>query len=229
MKEAGSKYSCSPERGFVERKNRKRSKYFQSIALHFFKLRGAPFFLSSKDLDFIAKWERMKIPLHIVLEGIERAFENFRRKPGRKGKIQSLAFCNLQVLRAFELDRERKVGDKKMIMDRDEKRDRAKAEVRKFLKKIPRQISYLKEPCSRAQKVLSQSHFDEEELERIEEEIEEIIWKNSLDEEKDRVKRKVLGEYKFKEEDEFERIFKIKLVKVLRDKYKIPYISLFYY
>ena len=205
------------------------SKYFQSIALHFFKHRGAPFFLSSKELDYIARWEKMGIPLHVVLEGIERSFESYRRKPGRKTKIQSLAFCDLQVLKAFELDRERKVGHKKRIVERHEKRDRAKTEVERFLAKIPHQISYLKEAYSLAQKLLSQSHFDEEELERIEGKIEELLWKNSVDEEKERVKSGVLKDYEFKQEEEFERIFKIKLVKVLRDKYKIPYISLFYY
>lgn len=205
------------------------SKYFQSIALHFFKHRGAPFFLSSKELDYIARWEKMGIPLHVVLEGIERSFEIYRRKPGRKTKIHSLAFCDLQVLKAFEQDRERKVGHKKRIVERHEKRDRAKAEVERFLVKIPQQISYLKEAYFLAQKVLSQSHFDEEELERIEGKIEELLWKNSVDEEKERVKSGVLKDYEFKQEEEFERIFKIKLVKVLRDKYKIPYISLFYY
>ena len=205
------------------------SKYFQSIALHFFKRRGAPFFLSSKELDYIAKWEKMGVPLHVVLEGIERSFESYRRKPGRKAKIQSLAFCDLQVQKAFEQDRERKVGHKKRIVERHEKKDRARAEVERFLAKIPQQIGYLKEAYSLAQKVLSQTHCDEEELERIEGEIEELLWKNSLDKEKERVKSGVLKDYEFKQEEEFERIFKIKLVKVLRDKYKIPYISLFYY
>jgi hypothetical protein len=205
------------------------SKYFQSIALHFFKHRGAPFFLSSKELDYIARWEEMGIPLHVVLEGVERSFEIYRRKPGRKAKIQSLAFCDLQVIKAFEQDRERKVGHKRRIVERQAKRDRAKEEVERFLGKIPPQISYLKEAYSLAQKVLSQRHFDEEELERIEDTIEELLWKNSLDEEKKRVKRGIVKDYEFKEKEEFERIFKIKLVKVLRDKYKIPYISLFYY
>ncbi len=205
------------------------SKYFQSIALHFFKHRGAPFFLSSKEIDYIARWKEMEIPLHVVLEGIERSIEIYKRKPGRKAKIQSLAFCDLQVLKAFEQERERKVGHKKRIVERHEKRDRAKAEVERFLGKIPHQASYLQEAYSLAQKVLSQSHFDEEKLERIEGKIEELLWKNSLDEEKKRVKRRIAKDYEFKEEEEFERIFKIKLVKVLRDKYKIPYISLFYY
>jgi len=205
------------------------SKYFQSIALHFFKHRGAPFFLSSKELDYIANWEKMGVPLRVVLEGIERSFESYRRKPGRKAKIQSLAFCDLQVLKAFEQDRERKVGHKKRIVERREKRDRARAEVERFLSKIPQQIGYLKEAYSLAQKVLSQTHFDEEELERIEGKIEELLWKNAVDEEKEKVKRGVLKDYEFKQEEEFERIFRIKLVKVLRDRYKIPYISLFYY
>jgi hypothetical protein len=205
------------------------SKYFQSIALHFFKHRGAPFFLSSKDLDYIGRWEKMGIPLHVVLEGIERSFEVYRRKPGKKAKIHSLAFCDLQVLNAFEQARERRVGHKKRIVERHEKRDRAKAEVERFLAEIPGHINYLKENYSLAQKVLSQGHLDEEELERIEGKIEELLWKNSADEEKERVKGEVLKDYEFKKEDEFERVFKIKLVKVLRDKYKIPYISLYYY
>lgn len=206
-----------------------RSKYFQSIALHFFKHRGAPFFLSSKELDYVARWEEMGIPLHVVLEGIERSFEIYRRKPGRKAKIQSLAFCDLQVIKAFAQDRERKVGHKKRMVERHEKRDRAKVEVERFLGKVPSQISYLKEAYSLAQKVLSQNHFDEEELERIEGKIEELLWKNSLDEEKKRVKRGIVKDYEFKEKKEIERIFRIKLVKLLRAKYKIPYISLFYY
>jgi hypothetical protein len=209
--------------------DKRRSKYFQSVAIHFFKHRGAPFFLSSKELDYVARWENMGIPLHVVLEGIERSFESYRRKPGRKSRIQSLAFCDLQVLKAFEQDRERKVGHKKRIVERHEKRDRARAEVERFLAKMPQQIGYLKEAYSLAQKVLSQSSFDEEELERIEGKIEELLWKNSVKEEKERVKSGVLKDYEFKQEEEFERIFKIKLVKVLRDKYKIPYISLFYY
>ena len=206
------------------------SKYFQSIALHFFKHRGAPFFLSSKELDCIESWEEMGIPLHVVLEGIERSFEiHRRRKPGRKAKIQSLAFCDLQVIKAFEQDRERKVGHKKRIVERQAKRDRAKKEVERFLTKISPGISYLKEAYSLAQKVLSKRSFDEEELERIEDTIEELLWKNSAGEEKKTVKRGIEKDYDFKEKEEFERIFKIKLVKVLRDKYKIPYISLFYY
>jgi hypothetical protein len=212
-----------------EQKIKKRSKYFQSIARHLFKLRGAPFFLSSKELDYVARWEKMGIPLHVVLEGIERSFEIHNEKSGRKAKIQSLAFCDPQVLKAFEQDRERKVGHRKSVVERYEKRDRAKAEVKSFLARLSHQINYLREAFTLAQKLLARGDLDEEELERLDGEIEELLWENSSDKEKERVKSEVLKDYEFRQKEELERIFKIKLVKVLRDKYKIPYISLFYY
>lgn len=213
----------------METKDRKRSNYFQSIARHFFKLRGAPFFLSSKELDLVARWEEMEIPLPIVLEGIENSFVSLRKKQGRKLKIQSLAYCAHHVLRAFEQHKERKVGFRKKNVEREEKRKRAKTEVRKFLHSLPLQVNYLEEPYSRAQKLLGRKPVNEEELEWIEEEIEGLIWKNSSEREKEDVKEKLRAEHRFENQEEFQQAFKIKVVKVLREKHRIPYISLFYY
>lgn len=209
-------------------KENSRSDYFQSIARYFFKQRGAPFFLSSKELDLVVLWEEMEIPLPVVLEGIKSSLESYRQKPGKKDRIQSLAFCNNHVLRAFEQYRERKVGFKEWLGDRNKKKEQAKTEIKKFLEKIPPKITYLKKAYLRAQTILSQSYFNEEKLEQIEGEVEELLWQNAPDGEKAKVKKEILAGYKFKEE-EFKRIFKVKLVKVLRDKYKIPYISLYYY
>ena len=94
----------------MEKKQRARNRYFQEIAHEFLKSRGAPFFLSSKDLDLIAAWEKMGIPLRVALEGVDRAFENYRAKTAARPKILSLAFCKNQVLKAFEQYKERKVG-----------------------------------------------------------------------------------------------------------------------
>jgi hypothetical protein len=208
---------------------RENSRYYQSIARRFFMERGAPFFLSSREQDLIAKWEKMEIPLFIVLEGMKSAFSSYRRKSGRKAKIQSLGFCDFQILKAFEQARERKVGQKRKGVERDEKRIRAKAEVNRFLEAIPFSVGYLKGIFSRAKKILSQTRLDEEELERIEEDIEELLFMNTPDEEKEKIKGEVLAEFEFKEKEECSRIFKIKVVKFLREKYKIPYISLYYY
>ncbi len=218
-----------PEKGTVKRKNEDRSEYFQSIARYFFKQRGAPFFLSSRELELVSRWENARIPLPVVLEGIKRAFETYKRKSGKKIRIQTLSFCERQVLNAFDQYRERKVGNERMRIEGTEKRNLAKAEIKTFLDNLPEQIGYLREAYSRAQRLLSRSSVEEEKLEQIEGEVEELIRKHSSVEEKKRIKKCVYSEYKVADDEEFSRIFKIKLVKDIRDRYKIPYISLFYY
>ncbi len=213
--------------------DRQRSEYFQSIAGHFFRLRGAPFFLSSRELDLVAKWEKTGIPLPVVLEGIERAFAVHKMKPGRKQKIQTLAFCASRVLEAFAQYRERKVGARKKTAagkaTREEKKKRARSEVERFLCFLPPAAAHLREPFSRALKVLSRRPLDEEKLEGIEGDIEELIWESCREEEKNMLKTELLAEHRFGDEEELLRVLKVRLVKALRDRYRIPYLSLFYY
>lgn len=208
---------------------RKRDRYFQEIAYFFLQERGAPFFLSSKDLDLISTWEEMGIPLKVVLEGVERTFDNQWIRPRREGKIHSLAFCKLQVVKAFEQHKERKIGIHAKKYDRDEKRRRIKEEVQKFLSDIPLTLSYLEDIYARALKMLSRKKVKEEELEQIEEEVEELLFKHSPEREKELARKEILEKYSAKGGEEFHSIVKLKLVKFLREKYKIPYISLFYY
>jgi len=208
---------------------RKRNKYFQEIAYFFLQERGAPFFLSSKDLDLIATWEKMGIPLKVVLEGFERTFENRRTKPGLRGKIHSLAFCKLQVIKAFEQYKERKIGTDRRGYERDEKRRKIKDEVQKFLRDVPSTLSYLEDIYAQALRILSRKNVKEEELEQIEAEVEELLFKHSPEKEKELAKKEILEKYSHKEGEEFQSIFKLKLVKFLREKHKIPYISFFYY
>lgn len=210
-------------------KNENRSQYFQSIARHFLKLRGSPFFLSSKELDIIETWEKMKIPLQVVLEGVDRAFEKNSLKSARKGKILSLVFCNLQVLRAFEQFRDRRVGTKNNGVGQEKKREKARAEVKRFLENTPCEINYLREVFSQVLRILSRMNINEEELEQREREIEELLFEKSSDTEKGEIKREILAEYEFAEEEEFQRVFKLRLLKHLREMYKIPYVSLYYY
>lgn len=212
----------------MEKKERARNRYFQEIAHEFLKSRGAPFFLSSKDLDLIAAWEKMGIPLRVALEGMERAFESYKAKPVAGQKILSLAFCKNQVLRAFEQYKERKVGAPKKGNERDRKQKRIKEEVQKFLRDIPPTLSYLNDIYAQALKVLSRGKVDEEELERMEEEIEELLFKSCPQEEKERVKKEMLEKLPHRNE-EFFSIYKTRLVKFLRETHKIPYISFFYY
>jgi len=207
----------------------RRSQYFQTIARFFFEQRGVPFFLSSKELDLIETWEKMGIPLRVVLEGIRASFEDTRMRPGKKRKIFSLTFCNVCVLKAFEQHKEKRVGQKRKVEKRSEKQKRIKTEVRRFLNCIPEHMDYLRDVYSRIYREHLQKDFDEENLEKQEERIEELFVINATHEEKEKVRREVLEEFQVKNEDEFKRIFRIKLVKHLRKKYKVPHISPFYY
>ncbi len=205
-----------------------RSLYFQTIARHFFRYRGAPFFLSSKDLDLIARWERMRIPLRAVLEGMQKAFEaTSARRP--KSKVFSLAFCQHQVKQAFEQHQERKVGKESLLPEGQEKKKRAETEIGRFLKTIPPRVNTLRDLYARALVVLSEQNPDEEELERMDQEVERVLIEESSDKEIDEAKKIARAEYDSMNEEEFVSTWKMKLVKHLRERDKIPYISLFYY
>ena len=207
---------------------KQRSQYYQAIVREFLALRGAPFFLSSRDLVLISQWEKLRIPLKVVLEGIEKSFESCRMRAGRKTKVSTLAFCEPQVLKSFGQFRERKVGQQKKVEPKDGRQKRIKAEVRKFLMNLPPEISYLGYIYSRAEKMLSRKDAGESELERMDEEIERILLSSCLEEEKELVRREVVVEFR-PSEREFTRIFEVRLLKFLRNKYKIPYLSFFYY
>ena len=90
-------------------------------------------------------------------------------------------------------------------------------------------MKYLREVYSQIYRDQLQKDFDEAKLEQEEERIEGLLVQNASDEEKEKVRKDVLGEFRVKNKDELDRIFRVKLVKHLREKYKIPYISPFYY
>lgn len=207
----------------------KKKFYFQTIARHFFEQRGAPFYLSSKELDLISSWEKKGIPLRVVLEGIKKTFENCQMKRGRKQKVFSLLYCNLPVLKIFNQHKERKIGLRSLILGNGEKDAIIKAEVEKFLKNISEHVNYLAGFYSSILSQLSQGTIREEQLEQIEEQIEELIVKNAPDEVKEKTKREVQAEFQISNKEEFHRVFRIKLIQKIRDKYKVPHISPFYY
>jgi hypothetical protein len=77
--------------------------YFQAIEEAFNRRRGAPLLLSPRDWALIDSWQRARIPLRIVLQGIENCFDAFeRRAPGAR-RINSLGYCRQEVLSLFEI------------------------------------------------------------------------------------------------------------------------------
>jgi hypothetical protein len=182
-----------------------RDRYFQEISRAFLARRGAPFFLSPKDLELIASWEKAGVPLALVLEGIERAFAPKPAGAAPLGKVLTLAFCQNQVRKLFELCRDRRVGNTgRVVSGRSEKRQRALAEVDEFLARgsSPPGIDAI---ARRARIVLAAEGADEEALERLDEEADAALSAGAS--ERDRTRR----------------------IKTLREKYRMPYFALFYY
>jgi len=76
--------------------------YFTEIEEGFQRGRGAPALLSTLDWALIESWKEAGIPLEAVLTGIERTFEKYHKRPKQFRKVNSLAYCSQEVLRAAE-------------------------------------------------------------------------------------------------------------------------------
>ncbi len=183
-----------------------RDRYFKEISRVFLARRGAPFFLSPKDLDLITSWEKAGVPLAVVLEGIDRAFAPASDGRRPRGKVLTLAYCQNQVRKSYELRRDRRIGAKRGIPNRGEKQARALAEIESFLSRsdpgIPPGITAV---VVRAREILASLYVDEESLERLDEEANAALAGDAA--EQDRTRR----------------------IKAQREKLRLPYFALFYY
>jgi hypothetical protein len=70
--------------------------YFTEIEDTFVRRRGKHLLLSPMDWALIESWKETGVPLHIVLNGIEHAFDSFEAKP-RKRSVKSLMYCQEEV------------------------------------------------------------------------------------------------------------------------------------
>ncbi len=204
------------------------SRYFQTVTRIFLEHRGAPFFLSSKEVDNIKVWKDMDIPLQIVREGIKDCFEAQRRRPGRKSKISSLAFCHPFVLRGYEAYKERKIGGKRKSFRKEDKQRQLKKAVEGFLAICPDSLLDIRQVFSRVLNLISQG-TDEELFEDLENEVEALVSGMASGAEREFVRKEVMAEFGNRNGQERERIQDLKLIKHIRKKYAIPHISLYYY
>jgi hypothetical protein len=78
--------------------------YYTEIEEHFQRKRGTLLMLSTLDWSLIAMWQEAGFPLQAVLAGIDATFEKYaaRQAKGRVRKINGLAYCAQEVLRAVE-------------------------------------------------------------------------------------------------------------------------------
>jgi hypothetical protein len=209
----------------------RRGGYYQTIAKFFIDLRGAPFFLSSKELDIVSKWEEREIPLRIVLEGIKENFELSRSRQPKRKRPYTLDFCHSSVLRAFDLYQDRRIGQKrtKTFSGDKERKGKILSEIERFLADIPEEVQILRPIYSGLYKKLASGKATEEELEKAEEAIERLIVDNISTPQTDSITAEIRCEFGKVSENKLDQIFRIKAVKAEREKHKIPHVSPFYY
>jgi len=83
--------------------------YFTEIEDAFVRRRGKHLFLSPLDWALMETWKEQEIPLHIVLRGIERAFDSYEAKP-RKRSVKTLLYCQEEVEAQFAEWVEARIG-----------------------------------------------------------------------------------------------------------------------
>lgn len=208
-----------------------REQYYRAISQYVFEQRGAPFFLSSQELNLIADWEKMQIPLRVVLDGLKQAFELRRQRAGRQAKFFSLNQCHRFVLEAHKQHRDRRIGGERGVLHKElsVKKDKILSEINRFLIHSPDHLDELNKIFTQLRNALSQGNWDEDYIEKTEAQIEEILVNNATSKERKSASDAAVSEYGVMGSEEFDRIVRLRLIKELREKYRIPYVSPFYF
>lgn len=78
--------------------------YWEHIEQYFVKKRGSALILSPKDWPLIRSWQDRKVPLDVIYEGIDKAFERLEKNQPlhQRWAIRSLTFCQREVESAWE-------------------------------------------------------------------------------------------------------------------------------
>jgi hypothetical protein len=87
--------------------------YFSEIEEHFQRRRGSILLCSPLDWALMETWKEAGIPVEAVLRGIDAAFDKYERRKVRTRKVNSLAYCQQEVLAAVEEAQEAAVGSKR--------------------------------------------------------------------------------------------------------------------
>jgi hypothetical protein len=84
--------------------------YFSEIEEHFQRRRGNILICSPLDWALMEVWKEAGIPLEAVLRGIDAAFDKYDRRAKKTRKVNSLAYCQQEVLAAVEDLKEAAIG-----------------------------------------------------------------------------------------------------------------------
>lgn len=84
--------------------------YFSEIEEHFQRRRGSILICSPLDWALMEMWKEAGVPLEAALRGIDAAFDKYDRRAKKTRKVNSLAYCQQEVLSAVEEMKEAAIG-----------------------------------------------------------------------------------------------------------------------
>lgn len=205
--------------------DKERSGYYQSIARAFLARRGAPLLLSPRDQALIAGWEARRIPLRVVLEAIGRAFDGLKSR-GRGTRGVSLAVCARQVDEAFAQHRERGAGGRGAAAPRPDKRERARREIDEAVRRLCPEDRALAALLRSALAVLDGPAPDEAALERIDAEVEELLWSGAAEADRAAAEAEVRRDLRGRPSGGLADAVRRSVVRTARSARRVPYVSL---
>ena len=220
---------CSEAHDAEHKMMKQRSDYYRAIANTFIKERGAPFILSSGDINQIRAWENKGIPLHTVTEGIRLFFSRHIGRSRSKRGVLPLSACAVSVERAYDMFLSRKVGSSGKRKKRENKYGAAGQRIDLFLKKMPMEAKPLESLILEARDILQSNNVDEDRLEILENMLEKRMVALIHPAEIERRRKRTEEDYPELDKEERERIALILAFRDLREKVGIPYLSLHYY
>lgn len=130
--------------------------YFTEIEEHFQRRRGTLLMLSTLDWALIAAWQQAGFPLQAVLAGIDATFEKHeaRQAKGRARRINGLAYCAQEVLRAVEDMHEAATGANRKQQTTPQESGFESARIAEYLRSAARQLHAAGHPAE-AQPIVS--------------------------------------------------------------------------
>jgi hypothetical protein len=205
-----------------------RSGYYQSIARAFLERRGAPLLLSPRDQALIGSWEARRIPLRVVLEAIARTFDDLR-SARRATRGISLGRCERRVDEAFAQHRDRGAGGRAAAGTGPGKAERARREIEKALHGLPPEDGEMAGLLRSALTALDTPKPDEAVLERIDADVEDLLWARATAAEKDAAASEARRELRGRPSDDLPGAVRRRVVMAARTGRRIPHASLFYH
>ncbi|MCX8161032.1 MAG: hypothetical protein N3G18_08910 [Candidatus Saccharicenans sp.] len=207
----------------------RRQEYYQKIARAFLKHQPAIFFIPPRDLELISEWEKLGLPLEVIIEGIDRAFA--RRLAGRRKKnIYSLSQCEKEILKAYAQHQERLVGQQApRTTGQAEKATRLLQEIHSSLESLPPEWSEVRRILSEALVALQADPPEEARLESLDEELDRVLWDLTPEQEKQRAIAAARQDYPGRTDSQLEEIGRIRMARERRQQFRLPRLALFYY